>query len=285
MLASSPPLLTPTLRTGLAISLLVHAALGIGMTCYHHAAPTLAPERERFIEVVFMESTDASEAALATAATEQNPALETPAPSEQVQPQLADQPPTPEPKAESTPSTAPAAPEPEPIATVEPTPISPTPPKPEPERAPTPLPQEPTVAPIPLRSPLPTAPSSPQTIALPPSGEPSNVSAQSSPQKPSAGLRSRRAAPLYRRNPEPPYPALARRRRQEGTVLLLVTVTAQGRASTVRVHTTSGFPGLDQAAANAVRTWEFEPARDGEVAIESEIEVPVRFQLDGTSRR
>ena len=88
-----------------------------------------------------------------------------------------------------------------------------------------------------------------------------------------------RAKPKYLLHPEPPYPATARRRRQEGLVLLTVKVTAQGHAARVELKESSGFPALDEAALRAVRDWEFEPARLGTVAVESEIEVPVRFRL------
>ena len=88
-----------------------------------------------------------------------------------------------------------------------------------------------------------------------------------------------KARPNYLRNPEPPYPLLARRRRQEGTVLLSVRVTENGRAALVNLKTSSGYPLLDEAALRAVRDWEFDPARAAGIAVESQIEVPVRFVL------
>lgn len=88
------------------------------------------------------------------------------------------------------------------------------------------------------------------------------------------------AQPLYRRNPDPPYPLAARRRRQEGAVLLAVRVAADGNAVSVTVKRSSGFKVLDDAAAAAVTKWEFEPARDDSRPVESEIEVPVRFKLE-----
>ena len=87
------------------------------------------------------------------------------------------------------------------------------------------------------------------------------------------------AKPNYLKNPEPDYPELARRRHQEGLVLLAVKVTAQGRAGRVEIKKSSGFSLLDDAAAQAVRNWEFEPARIGSLALESDIVVPVRFEL------
>jgi protein TonB len=62
-------------------------------------------------------------------------------------------------------------------------------------------------------------------------------------------------------------------------VLLSVTVTAQGRAARVAMKESSRFSALDEAALLAVRNWEFKPARIGELAIESEVQVPLRFQL------
>ena len=88
-----------------------------------------------------------------------------------------------------------------------------------------------------------------------------------------------RAAPNYRVNPEPPYPLSARRRRQEGVVLLAVTVSPLGHATDLKLKQSSGFPALDDAALRAVQSWKFEPARLGARAFESEIEVAVRFKL------
>lgn len=87
------------------------------------------------------------------------------------------------------------------------------------------------------------------------------------------------AHPDYRRNPEPDYPVAARRRGQQGTVVLLVMVDAGGKPTEISVQQTSGFELLDQAAVRAVQTWEFEPARVGTTPVASRIEVPVRFTL------
>jgi protein TonB len=88
-----------------------------------------------------------------------------------------------------------------------------------------------------------------------------------------------KAEPSYLANPLPAYPMLARRRHQEGLVVLSVKVTAAGKADSVRIKDSSGFPLLDAAAVEAVREWEFNPARSGRLAFPSEIEVPVRFTL------
>lgn len=87
------------------------------------------------------------------------------------------------------------------------------------------------------------------------------------------------ARPDHRKNPEPEYPLAARRRGQQGTVVLNVTVSAAGRATEVSLRQSSGFELLDRAALRAVPTWEFEPARVDGVAVESRIEQSVRFKL------
>ncbi len=61
---------------------------------------------------------------------------------------------------------------------------------------------------------------------------------------------------------------------------LLVKVTAQGRAESVKVKKSSGYSLLDDAAVAAVRDYEFKPARVGPLVFASEIEVPVHFELN-----
>jgi protein TonB len=67
----------------------------------------------------------------------------------------------------------------------------------------------------------------------------------------------------------------------EGRVVLRVLVGAEGAVRAAEVAVSSGHPVLDEAAAAAVRTWTFEPAREGERAVESRVTVPIRFRLRG----
>lgn len=87
----------------------------------------------------------------------------------------------------------------------------------------------------------------------------------------------------YLRNPEPVYPVSARRRGEQGTVMLKVLVTREGTAASVSVDKTSGFAVLDQAALEAVRKWRFAPARHGAEPVESAVLVPIVFRLEGVS--
>lgn len=87
------------------------------------------------------------------------------------------------------------------------------------------------------------------------------------------------ACPLYRQNPPPDYPPLARKRGLEGTVELDVLVSPSGTADTVRLALTSGHDLLDRAALSAVEKWLFQPGKKGEETAAMWVRVPVRFAL------
>jgi protein TonB len=82
-----------------------------------------------------------------------------------------------------------------------------------------------------------------------------------------------------RRNAPPAYPAHARRRGVEGTVILLVHVGPDGRPRRVEVDQSSGHTLLDRAARRAVQKWSFRPATRGGREVAGSVKVPVRFQL------
>jgi protein TonB len=77
----------------------------------------------------------------------------------------------------------------------------------------------------------------------------------------------------------PVYPEVARRRGQQGRVLLQVNVAANGTPLGVTVAQSSGFASLDDAALRAVEQWRFVPATRGGTAVPAVAEVPVRFRL------
>ena len=83
----------------------------------------------------------------------------------------------------------------------------------------------------------------------------------------------------YRHAPPPRYPTMAREQGLEGVVVLSVLVRHDGRVDDARVAVSSGAIVLDQAALAAVRTWLFAPATRGGRAVESVVEVPVKFAL------
>ena len=172
------------------------------------------------------------------------------------------------------------APPAEPITEPAPLPepeVAPPPPEPLPEPMPQPIPPV-MVEPLPAPVPKPATKALPARRAAPPvqpANSPKGAAATAGPR----GVRTN-AKPNYLSNPPPAYPLASKAAQEEGVVLLSVEVNAQGRPASVRVRRSSGFSRLDEAALRAVRGWRFSPARVGGIAISSEVEVPVRFQLD-----
>ena len=85
----------------------------------------------------------------------------------------------------------------------------------------------------------------------------------------------------YRDTPLPSYPSAAREQGLEGVVVLGVLVGVNGRPVEIAVRTSSGARTLDEAAVDAVTRWRFSPAREGRKAVESWVEVPLKFALKG----
>lgn len=85
----------------------------------------------------------------------------------------------------------------------------------------------------------------------------------------------------YLQNPAPDYPSLARRKGEQGRVLLQVLVSETGKAEKVQIDTGSGYSSLDQAALEAVKKWSFIPAKKGNRPVSAYVIVPVRFSLNG----
>lgn len=81
-------------------------------------------------------------------------------------------------------------------------------------------------------------------------------------------------------NPAPSYPASARRRGQEGRVILRVVVLPDGDAGEVVLEKSSGVESLDQAALETVRRWRFSPARRNGRPVSATVQIPIRFALN-----
>jgi protein TonB len=77
----------------------------------------------------------------------------------------------------------------------------------------------------------------------------------------------------------PAYPSSARRLGIQGLTTLRVFVAADGRVGEVVVQESAGHPDLDEAAADAVKRWRFEPARRGAEPVGVWVLLPVQFRL------
>jgi TonB family protein len=87
------------------------------------------------------------------------------------------------------------------------------------------------------------------------------------------------ARPLGGYQVKPRYPESARRAGAQGVTLLRIRVLESGRVGQVLIEKSAGYRDLDSAAAEAVKTWLFEPARRGKEAVAVWVLLPVKFEL------
>jgi protein TonB len=134
-----------------------------------------------------------------------------------------------------------------------------------------------------------TASTEPVAAAGPPAGAPPNTSAPSAvsapaavasvPNRDSGGAITQSARPQGGYQVRPSYPSSALRQGIQGTTMLKVHVLIDGRVGDVVVQQSAGHPDLDQAAADAVRRWRFEPAQRGTDPVAMWVLLPVEFQI------
>lgn len=92
------------------------------------------------------------------------------------------------------------------------------------------------------------------------------------------------APPSLRETLHPTYPRSARRRGEQGTVLLRVEVAATGRSMGVTCLRSSGSAALDDAAVEAAGRARFEPAVRHGRPVASVVTLPIEFRLTGAGR-
>jgi protein TonB len=86
------------------------------------------------------------------------------------------------------------------------------------------------------------------------------------------------SAPKALYAPDPEYSEEARKAKYQGTVVLWLVVSADGKPQQIRVQRSLGM-GLDEKAIEAVRQWKFEPAKKDGQAVPVMINVEVNFRL------
>jgi periplasmic protein TonB len=175
----------------------------------------------------------------------------------------------------------------------EPTPEAPPPPAPTPaapadaspvaapSAAPSPVASGPTAVDVPERASgvFASAQAAPTvTGSAAPSGAVAQPTGPAVAALPTEGI-TQRAIPQGGYQHRPAYPSSARRLGVQGTTLLNVLVADDGRVANVVVAQSAGHPDLDQAAAEAVRRWRFEPARRGVEKVAMWVQLPVEFRL------
>lgn len=186
-------------------------------------------------------------------------------------------------------------PQPLAIAETEPAVVAAPTPPPPPEKKPAPP------APKPVRKPPPKKVKQPtvqkqvlESATAAPESEPAapeQAAAQPAPPAPAptpAGPPAKTATPARTSvsvdataaatNRKPLYPPMAQRYCEFGTVVLRVYVNAEGRAETVELKQSSGYPSLDQSAKTAVQSWRFRPGTVDGKPVAEWYQQPIPFQ-------
>jgi periplasmic protein TonB len=248
--------------TALSASLLTHGlVLGATLGLLQRSSPPV-PLSDTAVVLQFVAAPAAAVARAAPPPSEPATAVETPAPPVEPQAQASgaetdEATPLPPPPAPPDITERAPAPREQPAIAAEP--------KPEPPPAPVPRPVQ-SARPhraVALHQPSPSA----ATASIPAAA---TAIAAVLPARPVVGMESDRP---------PVYPETARRRGQQGRVLLQVDVSPQGTPVEVSVAQSSGFASLDDAAMRAVQQWRFVPATRAGTPIPAVAEVPVRFRL------
>ena len=135
--------------------------------------------------------------------------------------------------------------------------------------------REQTPARIPLNSNRPqplaqhTLPPPQNSIALPAFKAPMPISSGSSTSR-----------PMIVSSSKPLYPRVARESGWEGTVIVRTLITTDGVPSRVEIRKSCGHEALDFAAQEAIKTWKFQPAKDGNIPIAKWVDIPIKFDLN-----
>jgi protein TonB len=79
---------------------------------------------------------------------------------------------------------------------------------------------------------------------------------------------------------KPLYPRVARESGWEGTVIVRTLITPDGVPSRVEIRKSCGHEVLDLAAQEAIKTWKFQPAKDGNIPIAKWVDIPIKFDLN-----
>lgn len=80
-------------------------------------------------------------------------------------------------------------------------------------------------------------------------------------------------------NPVPRYPLEALERGWQGLCTWKAKLNRQGQLEQIQLLQSSGYSKLDQSAFDALKTWQWLPAKDSNGTAEVWVQVPVRFQI------
>lgn len=163
------------------------------------------------------------------------------------------------------------------------------PPPPPPKATPKPPPPAPVMAAKPRPSPEP-----PPFVAPPPPPEPPPLAAPTAPPVPPAppmppappapAPAAPRAVVLtetdWLKQVMPVYPLASQRLNEQGNVVIRAVIDVHGIPRQLKVHRSSGFPRLDEAALSAASQSRVKPRTENGVPFEFAVLMPYGFELD-----
>ena len=156
----------------------------------------------------------------------------------------------------------------------------PPPPPPPPEEPPKPIAPPKELSPPKQTTTLPPPPETPPIVF----DDPSPVDLPPQPPRPPEPPRQTSTLgsvdPSSKAMNPPTYPPSAARAGIEGTVVLVISIDAQGNVLGVEVEKSSRNRDLDRAAIAAAKKWRFSPQVENGVAVASRVRVPVDFNLN-----
>ena len=109
---------------------------------------------------------------------------------------------------------------------------------------------------------------------------PAPTAVQTAPAAPTNAIANASASGLTNTHTTPPYPAQARRLGQQGTVVLQLSIAANGAVTAAKIVKSSGTAELDQTAVGWVMAhWKYKPAIQNGVPVPSTTQAAVKFDL------
>lgn len=189
-------------------------------------------------------------------------------------PQMARAEPQPEPQPEPPPPPEPQVepePEPEPVVQAPPEPVA----RPKPPPKPKPKPKQPPRPQLEPKPQLPAPPAQPEGL---PEADQQVTQAPSQAPAPAEPVMLTSVEYAGAR-PVPTYPMASRRLREEGRVVILVEINAQGLVERASIDSSSGYSRLDEAALAAARQARFRPLMRNGVAMAARAKLPFDFVM------
>lgn len=102
--------------------------------------------------------------------------------------------------------------------------------------------------------------------------------------KPTSESKAQPRPPVFtqakvRTRARPIYPESARRKGQQGTVHVRLSVSSSGKVTAASLSRSSGSSALDASAVKAAKRWRFTPAKSGSTPVATKLVVPISFRL------